>query len=76
MLDSGAGIVLGAPIIRICARRVFSQHTPIGVQNESSLLSVSSGCVGFLRGGRGVAGSAAKRSVRLDRGGTFGGAGP
>jgi hypothetical protein len=37
---------------------------------ESSLLSVSSGCLGFLRGGRGVRSRALKGSVRLTRGAT------
>jgi len=29
-------MILGDPIIRICARRVFSRHAPVGVQNGGS----------------------------------------
>src|SRR5215472_6973932 len=46
------------------------------VHIESSLLSLSSGCPGFLRCGWGMPGPALTRSVRLDRGGTCHGAGP
>src|SRR5262249_48334614 len=71
--DPHSGSTQDAPIwsCRRSPRRITTS-----VQNESSLPSVSSGCVGFLRSGRGVRGPALKGLVRLDRGGSCGGGGP
>ncbi len=65
-----AQIILFRAAIGTSGRRRPARH------NKTSLLSMSSGCAGFVRSGRGVPGRALRGSVRLTGGATCGSPGP